>query len=78
MSLALLQRIETARLPLQLTQPEDMDQALLLRAADLVAALFLCKAEGPAPPRRVARVLAITPAGRALLATHRRAARTPG
>ncbi|RCW72500.1 hypothetical protein [Pseudorhodoferax soli] len=72
MTLSLLKKIETATLPLQLTQRAEMDEAQLLRAADLVAALFLRTAgDAPAPPHRVARVLAITPRGRALLAAER-------
>nr|WP_145548355.1 hypothetical protein [Variovorax boronicumulans] len=71
MTLALLRKIEAATLPLQLSQRADIDETQILRAADLVAAMFLRPPESGASPHRVARVLAITARGRALLAAER-------
>lgn len=71
MTLALLQRLATAALPVQLSQPAEMDETQVLRAADLVAAFFVRTDDGARGPHRVARVLAITPRGRALLAAAR-------
>lgn len=71
MTLALLRKLEAATLPVQLSQPAEMDETQVLRAADLVAALFLRTGDGASSPHRVARVLAITARGRALLAAER-------
>lgn len=73
MTLALLRKLEAATLPVQLSQPAELDETQVLRAADLVAALFLRTGDGASSPQRVARVLAITARGRALLAAERAA-----
>lgn len=78
MTQTLLQRIERATLSLQLSQRAEMDEAQLLRAADLIAALFLYAVDGRSAPQRVARVLAITPRGRAGLAAQCAPAARPG
>lgn len=61
-------------LPHTITDPIEVDQVRMLRAADAVAALL----SPPCCETPFARVLAITPEGRALLAFDERRRRTTG
>ncbi|SDH42887.1 hypothetical protein [Variovorax sp. OV700] len=64
MSIEFLRTLAKCRVPLTLTDPQDINNLLVLRAAGLVVALTL-KPEAGGP--RVARFLALTPDGRSAL-----------
>ncbi|MFN4119723.1 hypothetical protein [Acidovorax sp.] len=58
-----LREIAKAELPLTVQQEDHIDKLRVLRAADLVTVML----PSPASDMQFARVLAITPKGRALL-----------
>ncbi|MDP9929169.1 hypothetical protein J2X90_002023 [Variovorax paradoxus] len=64
MSIDFLHTLAKCRAPLTLTDPEDINKLLVLRAAGLVVALTLRPVAGKS---EVARFLALTPDGRSAL-----------
>jgi len=64
MSIEFLRALAKCRAPLTLTEPQDINNLLVLRAAGLVVALTLRPEAGG---REVARFLTLTPDGRSLL-----------
>lgn len=68
MCLDLLRRLASGPLPCVLTNRDDVDRAQVLRAAGAVVMLFVQHTGSHQATQRVARVLALTPHGRALLA----------
>jgi hypothetical protein len=67
MSIAFLAQLSRSRAPLTLTQPQEVHEPVMLRAAGLVVALTL-RATESGHPREYGRFLALTPAGRVALA----------
>jgi hypothetical protein len=69
MSIAFLAQLSRSRAPLTLTltQPQEVHELVMLRAAGLVVALTLRAAEN-GHTREYGRFLALTPAGRVALA----------
>ena len=64
MSIDFLRTLAKCRAPLTLTDPEDINKLLVLRAAGLVVAMTLRPVAGGC---EVARFLALTPDGRSAL-----------
>jgi hypothetical protein len=64
MSIDFLRTLAKCRAPLTLTDPEEINKLLVLRAAGLVVALTLRPVAGKS---EVARFLALTPDGRSAL-----------
>jgi len=62
-----LREIAHAKLPLTVEEESSIDKLRVLRAADLVSVLL----PSPGAPAQFARVLAITPKGRAVLSAER-------
>lgn len=67
MSIAFLAQLSRGQAPLTLTQPQEVQELVMLRAAGLVAA-FTLHATERGQTREYGRFLALTPAGRAALA----------
>jgi RNA polymerase sigma-54 factor len=67
MSIAFLAQLSRSRAPLTLTQPQEVHERVMLRAAGLVVALTLRATEN-GHTREYGRFLALTPAGRVALA----------
>lgn len=67
MSIAFLAQLGRSQPPLTLTQPQEVQELLTLRAAGLVAA-FTLRATERGETREYGRFLALTPAGRVALA----------
>lgn len=63
-----LREIAQARLPLTVDQEANIDKLRVLRAADLVSVMLPSATADTATTKQFARVLAITPKGREMLA----------
>jgi hypothetical protein len=66
MCIELLDRLNRGKAPLTLTEPDDINNLVVLRAAGFVAA-FTLRSTQDGQSREWGRFLALTPAGRAAL-----------